>query len=401
VQREDRQKRQIFIYFVCRSTVGEDETLYLKSQYDLPRGEDATFLLRALSCWWWHYCIGRLQPPRRLLMASLGGGDHCSPEQGDHACKQRVKELGINFNREERSDGSSRRIVCDDAIEWLKGHQDNSLQGHVFTSIPDVSELNFLSSKIEGKKEEEEESRQKRRIQRYKEWFIDVATLILQKLPQNAFAIFYQSDVRVLDNQSHVLEWIDKSHLCHVAADRANVQLKWHKLCSLTEHPFEKRSVGRPAYSHLLCYGKGKKSSFESSLHPVPDIFWRGDMIWPKAIGLHAALLGCGFLARVNPTLSEKNGGTIIDPFCGFGTICAVANVLELDAVGIEISEKRCRKARHLSVDDYYSQLSKRTKSLLGATLTRVKEETNKKTETAITIATATFSDSSLCENPI
>jgi len=335
----------------------------------------------------------------RIFFVKLSVAGLCSPEQGfSHACKPTVKTktLGITFNREE---SCSRRIVCEDAIEWLKAHQDNSLEGHVFTSIPDVSELNFLSSKIEGK--EEEDSRMKMRYKRYKEWFIDVATLILQKLPPNAFAIFYQSDVRVLDNQSRVLEWIDKSHLCHIAADRANVQLKWHKLCSITEHPFEKRSVGRPAYSHLLCYGKGNKSSFESSLHPVPDIFWRGDMIWPKAIGLHAALLGCGFLSRVNHPLSEKNG-TIIDPFCGFGTICAVANVLELDAVGIEISEKRCRKARHLSVDDYYSQLSKGTKSLLGATLTTAtisaaKAETTK----TQTTATATFSDFSLCENPI
>ena len=41
---------------------------------------------------------------------------------------------------------------------------------------------------------------------------------------------------------------------------------------------------------------------------------------------------------------------TIFDPFCGVGTVLAVANVLGLDALGVEKSKKRCEQARLLTV---------------------------------------------------
>ncbi len=41
---------------------------------------------------------------------------------------------------------------------------------------------------------------------------------------------------------------------------------------------------------------------------------------------------------------------TVVDPFCGHGTVLAVANALGLDAVGVELSRKRAQKARSLRV---------------------------------------------------
>jgi tRNA G10 N-methylase Trm11 len=40
----------------------------------------------------------------------------------------------------------------------------------------------------------------------------------------------------------------------------------------------------------------------------------------------------------------------VVDPFCGKGTVLAVANSLGLDALGVELSGKRCRAARKLSL---------------------------------------------------
>jgi len=60
-------------------------------------------------------------------------------------------------------------------------------------------------------------------------------------------------------------------------------------------------------------------------------------MTWPKAIGLDACIVGMSFLknaARVD---------TVIDPFCGQGTVLAVANYMGLNAIGVEISSKRSR----------------------------------------------------------
>ena len=39
-----------------------------------------------------------------------------------------------------------------------------------------------------------------------------------------------------------------------------------------------------------------------------------------------------------------------MDPFCGQGTVTAMANALGVDSVGIEISPKRCRRASSLDL---------------------------------------------------
>ncbi len=39
-----------------------------------------------------------------------------------------------------------------------------------------------------------------------------------------------------------------------------------------------------------------------------------------------------------------------MDPFCGQGTVLAMANALGIDSVGIELSPKRCRRANSLDL---------------------------------------------------
>jgi DNA modification methylase len=41
---------------------------------------------------------------------------------------------------------------------------------------------------------------------------------------------------------------------------------------------------------------------------------------------------------------------TVVDPFCGVGTMLAVANQHGLDAIGVELSAKRAEKARALEL---------------------------------------------------
>ena len=41
----------------------------------------------------------------------------------------------------------------------------------------------------------------------------------------------------------------------------------------------------------------------------------------------------------------------IVDPFCGQGTVLAVANELGLDAVGVELNRKRAARSRVLRID--------------------------------------------------
>jgi tRNA G10 N-methylase Trm11 len=48
--------------------------------------------------------------------------------------------------------------------------------------------------------------------------------------------------------------------------------------------------------------------------------------------------------------LNETSTRTIVDPFCGWGTVLAVANARGMDAIGVDLSARMCKRARRLSV---------------------------------------------------
>jgi hypothetical protein len=77
----------------------------------------------------------------------------------------------------------------------------------------------------------------------------------------------------------------------------------------------------------------------QSSPDVLPSL---GHMTWPRAMGLHACAAVCDFL------LAHTRCRTVVDPFCGMGTMLAVANARGLDAIGVELSRKRAERARTL-----------------------------------------------------
>ncbi|EKX51103.1 hypothetical protein GUITHDRAFT_103022 [Guillardia theta CCMP2712] len=241
------------------------------------------------------------------------------------------------------AEGSSKRtVVCMDALEWMMQSENEGLKGGMFvgsvlTSLPDISELQFPQVS-EGEK-----------LERYKGWFVDTAAMILNRIPAGQFAIFYQSDVRVCTKEGQVEDWIDKAALCYEASKRTSCKQLWHKY-ALTCSPGT-RSVGRPTLSHIVCFSNG--ATYKRDRFPAPDVFYRGEMIWPRAIGLDACVLCLAFLRNLG------NVSTVIDPFCGRGTTLAVANALGMDAVGVELSPKRCRIATSLSLEEKISGSSR------------------------------------------
>jgi DNA modification methylase len=59
-------------------------------------------------------------------------------------------------------------------------------------------------------------------------------------------------------------------------------------------------------------------------------------------------LLACRDACRF--VIDETTTRTIVDPFCGWGTVLAVANAMGLDAVGVDVSARMCKRARRLTV---------------------------------------------------
>src|SRR4029434_6198447 len=99
---------------------------------------------------------------------------------------------------------------------------------------------------------------------------------------------------------------------------------------------------GRAGYAHLLGFARTlRPSGRHASADVLPDA---GVVPGRKAMGVDACLLACRFV------LAETTTRTVVDPFCGWGTVLAVANALGLHAVGVDISARMCRRARKLRI---------------------------------------------------
>jgi hypothetical protein len=70
-------------------------------------------------------------------------------------------------------------------------------------------------------------------------------------------------------------------------------------------------------------------------------------MSWSQAMGRAACELSCRYVR------SHTSTRVVVDPFCGHGSVLAVANAMNLDAIGVEISASRARKARRLTDDEF------------------------------------------------
>lgn len=208
----------------------------------------------------------------------------------------------------------TRAVVEGDALDWLAARE--SLGGaSVVTSLPDSSELSL-----------------DRRA--WERWFEDAAALVLAKTAPAAVAIFYQTDVR--DHGA----WVDKAAPCLRAAARVHVPVVFHKVVCRAP-PGTPRSA-LAGFSHLLCFSREVR---EDPRRPTPDVLpSAGASTWTRGMGLEACLFACRWIAEHTRTR------TIVDPFCGHGTVLAVANALGLDAVGVEKGAKRARRARSLRV---------------------------------------------------
>lgn len=209
--------------------------------------------------------------------------------------------------------GPRREVVCGDGIAWLREHPlppDHAL----VTSLPDTSELPELG--FDG----------------WRRWFIDAAALCCRQAADPAVVVFYQTDIK------HEGCWVDKSTLVQRGAEDAGSALLWHRI--VCRVPPGTTTYGRPAYAHLLCFSRRLRLPTGKS---APDVLpTLGEMPWPRAMGADACAAVCRFL------VAHTACRVVVDPFCGVGTLLASANAHGLDAIGVELSGKRARRAATL-----------------------------------------------------
>ena len=183
------------------------------------------------------------------------------------------------------------------------------------TSLPDVSEVGLT-------------------LPVWREWFLAAVQLVVAAVPDDSAAIFFQSDIK-RDGC-----WIDKGALVISAAEAAGARVLFHKL--ICRRPPGTLTLGRPGYTHMIAVSRALRCP---DVLPIPDIITdAGRQPWVRAMGVRAAAHAVRF-AR-----DQAAAKIIFDPFCGVGTILAVANRLGLDALGIEKAKKRCEQSRQLIV---------------------------------------------------
>jgi hypothetical protein len=208
------------------------------------------------------------------------------------------------------------RIVHNaDAIAWLQA-QGKLVGASIITSLPDVSELPRLG--LDG----------------WRRWFEDAAALAMSCTVDDGVAIFFQSDIK------HAGHWIDKGAMVSRAAERVDMNCLFHQI--VCRKPPGSASFGRASYAHMLGFGRGPSRGQRARVDVLPD---GGFKPGPKSMGVKACLDACQFVK------AETNTRTVVDPFCGWGTVLAVANALGLDAVGVDIAPRMCRRAHTLQID--------------------------------------------------
>lgn len=208
----------------------------------------------------------------------------------------------------------TREVHCADAIPWMTEHGVIA-GGCAITSLPDVSEMGISVANWRG-------------------WFFDAVQRVIESVPADGVAIFFQSDIK------HDGRWIDKGAIVTRAAEDAGASILFHKI--ICRRPPGTLTHGRPGFTHLIAVSREMRCP---EVLAIPDIIVdAGRQPWIRAMGVRAAAHAVRF-AR-----DQAQAAIIFDPFCGVGTILAVANQLGLDAIGVEKAKKRCELARQLVV---------------------------------------------------
>lgn len=207
---------------------------------------------------------------------------------------------------------AKRKIIEADALEWMKDHQG---VGSIVTSLPDMDETSFNERE-------------------YLEWFPKAAQLCFISASDTHPVIFYQTD-RLYKGKR-----ISKAALLMFVANACGYDIVYHKIV-LRRDP-GKIDLRRPGYSHLLCFGTYGVTAGKAT----PDVFHAGGVLYPNGTGLQAATVALQTALR--------HGTKVCDPFCGRGTIPALAEAMGFEKiVGVDIDPAQCEAARTIRMQKH------------------------------------------------
>ena len=200
-----------------------------------------------------------------------------------------------------------RKVRCCDGLEFLQTAGEVKA---LITSLPDAGEMGYA-------------------LNDYQTWFSHATALLMSAVASDGVIVFYQTDRR------HKGTLLSKAALLCNTASSQGLRLLWHKI--VLQSNVGTISLFRPSYTHMMAFSKLLRSG-----KPTPDVIEAGKKIYKNGMGINAASVAVRFARHSAKTR------TIYDPFCGQGTVLAVANALGCDSIGCDIDPSQCNQARKL-----------------------------------------------------
>lgn len=201
-----------------------------------------------------------------------------------------------------------RQIIEANALDWMAKNRD---VGSIITSLPDLDEIPFMD------------------VKGYALWLAEAAEQCLKTASKGHPIIFYQTD-RMINGRR-----LSKAYILMEVASAWDFELIWHKIV-LRRDP-GKTDLRRPGYSHLLCFGDKKVRPGR----PTPDVLHSGGVLYPNGMGITAATVAL--------QAAKQHGDRLCDPFCGRGTVPALAEHMGFaKIIGVDIDPQQVVAARQL-----------------------------------------------------
>ena len=195
------------------------------------------------------------------------------------------------------------KFVCQDAMAWLYGKKN---VGAIVTGIADSNEIGIS-------------------VKEWIPWFRHLTALCLNATSEDCPCVFIQTD------RKEGGRWLSKAAMTMKVAELMGFRLLWHKI-SLRHQPGT-IDMFRPGYTNMLAFSQEAKIG-----KATPDVIPPGRLVYENATNWDAAMVGVEFAKRFTNKL--------VDPFCGRGTIPAIANGLGMDVTAVDIDKDQIEEAK-------------------------------------------------------
>lgn len=204
------------------------------------------------------------------------------------------------------------QVLQGDAFRWLPSQKFGESTA-IVTGLPDESELDPEQLKTG-----------------YEVFLSNAAACIFKAVAPPSYVIFMQTDRK---KDGH---WVDKASILTSEARKNGFRTVFHKII-LTRLP-ESVNFFRPTYTHFLCFSQTGRSG-----RATADVVFGGKALYKNGMGADA-------VAKALDFLRGKGIRSIVDPFCGQGTVLVVAKKLFLsdfdNIIGLDIDPEQVQQTK-------------------------------------------------------